>query len=127
MGNFWPRLQGRMKKQFDITTKAGILETLKHMDSDPTMKATINPISRYVIKKVAETLESVLKTTESTLQEQRQTAIDIIKAGKESGAQSVEVTLDQQVGLNFGGNVEGFPIKATMGKSGNMTIKVTYK
>ena len=116
-----------MKKQFDLTTKAGILETLKYLDSDPMMKAMGNPISRFVIKKAAEALESVMRTTESTLQEQRQTAIDIIKAGKESGAQSVEVTLDQQVGLNFGSNVGGFPIKATMGKSGNMTIKVTYK
>ena len=116
-----------MKKQFDITTKGGISDTLKYLDSNPIAQSLGNPISRFVIKKAAAALESVMSSTESTLQEQRKTALDIIKAGKESGAESVEVTLNQQVGLHFGSNVDGIPIKATMGKSGNMTIKVTYK
>lgn len=116
-----------LQDKFDITTKAGLVETLRFLDSDPRFKSMGDPISRFVIKKAAHALESFLSTTESTLQEQRRTAIDIIRAGKDSGVDSLEVTLDQQVGLHFGSNVDGIPIKATLGKSGNMTIKATYK
>lgn len=115
-------LQGK----FDITTKAGLLETLKFLDSDPRFESMGDPISRFGIKKAAHALESLLSTTESTLQQQRQTAVDIIKAGKDAGVDSLEVTLDQHVGLHFGSNVDGIPIKATMGKSGSMIIKATY-
>jgi hypothetical protein len=38
----------------------------------------------------------------------------------------LEVTLSQQAGLDFGGDIEGIPIKVMVGKSENMTLKVKY-
>lgn len=120
-----------MNRKFDVTTATGILAALKFMGEDDSgalrLGMPLGPVDRFVARKLHAFLTPILATTESTLEKQKQAAIDIIKAGKDSGVESLEVTLDQQVGLHFGSNVEGIPIKATMGKSGNMTIKVTYK
>ena len=114
-------------EKLDITTKAGLMHALEVVANDRHPFVKTGPVNRFIVRKVHQFLSDTLKTTESTLEEQRKTALDIIRQGKESGADSVEITLDQQVGLHFGSSVDGFPIKATMGKSGNMTIKVTYK
>jgi|APMI01.1.fsa_nt_gi hypothetical protein len=114
-------------EKLDITTKAGLLRALEVLADDKHPINQTGPVNRFISKKVHQFLSDTLKTTESTLEQQRKTAVDIIRQGKESGADSVEITLDQQVGLHFGSSVDGFPIKATMGKSGNMTIKVIYK
>ena len=52
--------------------------------------------------------------------------IEIIKAGKDSGAESLEVILLQKASLGFGSDIEGIPIKVMVDKSGNMTLKVKY-
>lgn len=51
----------------------------------------------------------------------------MIKAGKENGASSVEVTLDQKAGIDIESVLEGVPLNVTVGKSGKMMIKVDYK
>jgi len=50
----------------------------------------------YAGKKI---IDKVFPTTEATIEQQKKTAIEIIKQGKESGAKRIQVTLDQEAGL----------------------------
>lgn len=77
----------------------------------------------YVGKK----LYDYLATTESTIDQQKKAAVEIIKQGKESSISRIKITLDQKAGLDFGAEVEGLPVKMMMGKSGSMTLEVEYK
>ncbi len=85
----------------------------------------------YLAKKIfdrgAELIRETANSTNSTIQEQRRVAVDIIKSGKNNNASSLEVTLDQQAGIDLGSQIEGIPLKFSVGKSGKMTIKVEYK
>ena len=66
-------------------------------------------------------------SNDDTIKEQRQTAVDIIKAGKENNADEIEVTLDQNAGIDIQSEIEGIPAKIKIGKDGKMKIKVKYK
>jgi hypothetical protein len=35
--------------------------------------------------------------------------------------------MDQMVGLDFGSDIEGIPVKARIGKSGHMIVEAKYK
>jgi hypothetical protein len=54
-------------------------------------------------------------------------AIDIIKAGKENGADEIEITMSQKAGIALGSDVDGVPIEFISGASGTMKLKVKYK
>jgi hypothetical protein len=117
-----------MNTKFDLTTKEGLLEAAKQIkDKDLLLLLVpgIGPLA-YLGKKAIDAGEKLFASTEATIEQQKRAAIEIIKAGKESGAESLEVTLSQQAGLDFGSNIEGIPIKVIVGKSGNMTLKVKY-
>lgn len=62
-----------------------------------------------------------------TIAAQKQAAIDLIKAGKENGVDSMRITLDQTAAIEFGSGIGCIPIKCKIGKSGHMTIEVHYK
>jgi hypothetical protein len=81
----------------------------------------------YVAKKLFDKGARLTIPSISTLEEQKQAAIEIIKAGKEHNASSLEITLDQKVGIELGSKIEGIPIQVIAGKSGKVTIKVQYK
>jgi len=84
-------------------------------------------LAKKLFDKAAELVRETANSTESTIREQRQAAIDIIKAGKESNASSLEITLDQKAGIDLGAAFEGIPLKFSVGKFGKMTVKVEYK
>ena len=58
---------------------------------------------------------------------QRETAIEIIKAGKDNGIDELEINVSQAVGLKILSGLEGLSTDATIGTAGKMTIKVKYK
>src|ERR1043166_405725 len=51
----------------------------------------------------------------------------IIQAGKEAGVDSLRITVDQRVGVDFGVPIKGIPIKIEAGSNGKMVIEVKYK
>jgi hypothetical protein len=117
-------------RSFDLTTSVGLTEALRAA-KDPDLLLLIGGPIPYLAKKLfdkgAELIRETANSTNSTIQEQRQAAVDIIKAGKDNNASSLEVTLDQKAGINLGSEIEGIPLKFSVGKSGKMTIKVEYK
>lgn len=117
-----------MNTKFDLTTKDGLLEAanqIKDKDLLLLLVPGFGPFA-YLGKKAIDAGERLFASTETTIDQQRRAAIEIIKAGRESGAESLEVTLSQQAGLDFGSDIEGIPVKVVIGKTGNMTIKVKY-
>jgi hypothetical protein len=117
-------------RSFDLTTSAGLTEALRAV-KDPDLLLLIGGPIPYFAKKLfdkgAELIRETTNSTNSTIQEQRQAAVEIIKAGKDNNASSLEVTLDQKAGIDLGSEIEGIPLKFSVGKSGKMTIKVEYK
>ena len=117
-----------MNTKFDLTTRDGLLEAVKQLkDKDLLLLLVpgLGPMA-YLGKKAIDAGEKLFASTEATIEQQRQAAVEIIKAGKDSGAESLEVTLSQKAGLNFGSDVDGIPIQVMVGKSGSMTLKVKY-
>jgi len=105
--------------KFDLTTEEGIKSLRK------------SELIRYMPQLdlmlfIAEKAFSVFSNTD-TIKEQRQTAVDIIKAGKENNVDEVEITLDQRAGIDLQSDLAEFPLRAKIGKDGKMNIKVKYK
>ncbi|QUS61320.1 hypothetical protein [Synechocystis sp. PCC 7338] len=60
-------------------------------------------------------------------EEQRRTALEIIKAGKDKGVDELEIEVDQAVGMKLISDNEIFKSNAVIGSTGKMTIKIKYK
>ncbi len=102
--------------KFDLTTVEG-KKSAKKLAKNMGLGLHV-----FIIEKVFD-----LFSNDDTIKEQRQTAVDIIKAGKENNADEIEVTLDQNAGIDIQSEIEGIPAKIKIGKNGNMKIKVKYK
>ena len=63
---------------------------------------------------------------EKEIAEQRKVAIDIIRAGKENGADKIEITMSQKAGVGLSSDVDGVPIEFIVGASGIMKLKIKY-
>lgn len=100
--------------KFDLTNKKGIQMVQNYFCS-------INPIfalGKYVLDKFI--------GNDPSPEEQRKTAIMMIKECKRQGAKEIEMTMDSGAAANLGSNIEGVPIKIG-GRIGNKTsIKVKF-
>ena len=69
-----------------------------------------------------------LFTIKGTIKEQRKTAVEIIRAGKENGLKEIEIELDQEAGLNIHATIKEFNLdsKIQFGKNGRMKMKLKY-
>ena len=103
---------------FNLTTPDGRKQALGSFDKYGWIYAP----QIWVLKKVVDWISSP-----DTIQEQRKTAIDLIKAGRDNGVDEMRITLDQTAGVDIGAEVEGIPVKAKIGKSGEVTLEVKYK
>ena len=117
-------------RSFDLTTSAGLTDAIRAV-KDPDLFLLAGGPLPYLAKKLfdkgVELIKETAISTNSTIQEQRQSAVEIIKAVKDNNASSLEITLDQNAGIDIGSELEGIPFKFSVGKSGKMTIKVEYK
>ena len=58
---------------------------------------------------------------------QRKTVVEIIRAGKDNDASEIDFVLKESVGIKLGSKLEGLPLEFSVGKSGEMSVKVKYK
>lgn len=115
-----------MSKSYDLTTKAGLSEALSSISDHPAYQVlTFNPTA-YLLGKAFDLIKSAFDNG-PTIEAQRETAEAMIKAGKDNGASSIELTMDQDAGLSLKGKLGMENIEAKVGKSGKMTLKVNYK
>lgn len=84
---------------------------------------------RSFLTRIVVLLFSSYNTIPKEIETQRRAAIEIIRAGKDSNVEEMEITMSEQAGLNFTSAVEGLPVdlKVKAGKSGTITMKVKYK
>ncbi|MBE9204800.1 hypothetical protein IQ218_16890 [Synechocystis salina LEGE 06099] len=60
-------------------------------------------------------------------EEQRMTALEVIKAAKENNVEEIEIEVDQAVGMKLISDNEVLKSNAVIGSAGKMTIKIKYK
>lgn len=86
------------------------------------------PFDYRVVNNLIESVKVLIENLSSSeINTQKQAAIDIIRAGKDNGADSVKITMSEKNGLNLNSNKEGLPAEFSAGKSNNMTIEIKYK
>ncbi len=104
--------------KFNLTTVEGRKQALESFDKHGWIYAP----QIWLIKKAWDWIAAP-----DTIQEQRKTALELIKAGRDNSVDEMKITLDQTAGMDIGANFEGIPIKAKIGKSGKITLEVKYK
>ena len=101
-------------KDFLLSNKSGILDFIQ------------NPATALI--KMALEKGYDLLTQKDKIEAQKDMVSTLIKQGKENGVDNMEITVDNTVGLSFNGSqIDGCPIKATLGSNDKMMIKVQYK
>ena len=111
---------------FDIRTKEGRENATKFLETYKFYHPTLLTI--WLGKALFDGISSLTSgANEKEIEEQRKVAIDIIRAGKENGADEIEITMSQKAGVGLSSDVEGVPIEFIVGASGTMKLKVKYK
>ena len=101
-------------KDFLLSNKSGILGFIQ------------NPATALI--KMALEKGYDLLTQKDKIEAQKDMVSTLIKQGKENGVDNMEIIVDNTVGLSFNGSqIDGCPIKATLGSNDKMMIKVQYK
>jgi len=103
---------------FNLTTVDGRKQALESFDKYGWIYAP----GSWLAKKAWDWISSP-----DTIEEQRKTAIELIKAGRDNDVDEMKITVDQTAGIDIGTKIEDIPVKAMIGKSGKMTLEVKYK
>ena len=117
-------------QKVDISTPEGRRNAIQWLDKNGWM---LFPFTSYwLVWKAGKFLFNSAKsltseTVQKEIEEQRETAIKIIQAGKKNDVDELEITMSEKAGLSLGSSVEGFPVEVVAGTSGKMTLKVKYK
>ena len=119
---------GEKMASFDLTTQNGFNTAKDFLSSNKSgiLDFIQNPATALI--KMALEKGYDLLTQKDKIEAQKDMVSTLIKQGKENGVDNMEITVDNTVGLSFDGSqIDGCPIKATLGSNDKMTIKVQYK
>ncbi len=108
-------------QKFDLTTEEGRKTAL-------TITQILFPVPYLIGKVLFDGISSLTSgANEKEIAEQRKAAIDIIRAGKENGADEIEITMSQKAGVGLASDVDGVPIEFIVGASGTMKLNIKHK
>jgi hypothetical protein len=99
---------------------------MTHKFLDLTKKETFETVLD-VLFPARVVLREVQKYVNGSVQAQKQAAVDVIRAGRDSGVESMTIKMDRQAGIDLGANIDGIPIKMKVGDSGTVEVFVKYK
>ena len=119
---------GEKMASFDLTTQNGFNTAKDFLSSNKSgiLDFIQNPATALI--KMALEKGYDLLTQKDKIEAQKDMVSTLIKQGKENGVDNMEIIVDNTVGLSFDGSqIDGCPIKATLGSNDKMTIKVQYK
>ena len=69
-----------------------------------------------------------LFSNDTTIKNQKETALEIIKAGKQNNVDKIELVLDQSAGIDIAADIDNMAnVKAKIGTDGKMRMKIKYK
>ena len=105
-------------KEFNLTTADGRKQALETIEK---LGWGISPYP-WLAKKALEWISSP-----ETIKEQRKTAVELIKTGHEKNVDEMKITINEMAGVDIGAQVDGIPIKAKIGKSGEIILEVKYR
>ena len=120
--------KGEKMASFDLTTQNGFNTAKDFLSSNKSgiLDFIQNPATALI--KIALEKGYDLLTQKDKIEAQKDMVSTLIKQGKENGVDNMEITVDNTVGLSFDGSqIDGCPIKATLGSNDKMMIKVQYK
>ena len=120
--------KGEKMASFDLTTQNGFNTAKDFLSSNKSgiLDFIQNPATALI--KMALEKGYDLLTQKDKIEAQEDMVSTLIKQGKENGVDNMEITVDNTVGLSFDGSqIDGCPIKATLGSNDKMMIKVQYK
>ena len=120
--------KGEKMASFDLTTQNGFNTAKDFLSSNKSgiLDFIQNPATALI--KMALEKGYDLLTQKDKIEAQKDMVSTLIKQGKENGVDNMEIRGDKTVGLSFNGSqIDGCPIKATLGSNDKMTIKVQYK
>ena len=120
--------KGDKMASFDLTTQNGFNTAKDFLSSNKSgiLDFIQNPATALI--KIALEKGYDLLTQKDKIEAQKDMVSTLIKQGKENGVDNMEIIVDNTVGLSFNGSqIDGCPIKATLGSNDKMTIKVQYK
>ena len=120
--------KGEKMASFDLTTQNGFNTAKDFLSSNKSgiLDFIQNPATALI--KMALEKGYDLLTQKDKIEAQKDMVSTLIKQGKENGVDNMEITVDNTVGLSFDGSqIDGCPIKATLGSNDKMMIKVQYK
>ena len=120
--------KGEKMASFDLITQNGFNTAKDFLSSNKSgiLDFIQNPATALI--KMALEKGYDLLTQKDKIEAQKDMVSTLIKQGKENGVDNMEITVDNTVGLSFDGSqIDGCPIKATLGSNDKMTIKVQYK
>lgn len=106
-------------KKYDLTSSKGLQNAMKYIGDNVF---TINPalgLAKYVVDKFSD----LSKSWES----QRDTALELIRKGKEQGVDEMEITMSNKRGFRLNAPVDGVNIDTMIGADEKMHVKVKYK
>ena len=120
--------KGEKMASFDLTTQNGFNTAKDFLSSNKSgILGFIQNPATALIKMALEKGYDLL-TQKDKIEAQKDMVSTLIKQGKENGVDNMEITVDNTVGLSFDGSqIDGCPIKATLGSNDKMMIKVQYK
>ena len=120
--------KGEKMASFDLTTQNGFNTAKDFLSSNKSgiLDFIQNPATALI--KMALEKGYDLLTQKDKIEAQKDMVSTLITQGKENGVDNMEIIVDNTVGLSFNGSqIDGCPIKATLGSNDKMTIKVQYK
>ena len=120
--------KGEKMASFNLTTQNGFNTAKDFLSSNKSgiLDFIQNPATALI--KMALEKGYDLLTQKDKIEAQKDMVSTLIKQGKENGVDNMEITVDNTVGLSFNGSqIDGCPIKATLGSNDKMMIKVQYK
>lgn len=100
-----------MSEHYDLTNASGLNKAISPIDG-----------MIYYFK----VLKSLIGSSPTSLQ-QSEAAASVIRAGKESGVDEMDITMSHDAGLNFKAPIDGINISMKAGAEGTITMKVKYK
>jgi len=104
-----------MDSNFDLTTQNGYNSAY---DTIKNLSWLISPIGWLIWKAF---------DNDNTVEKQVELAIQLIRAGRESGLKSLKIKISNKAALQIGTNIEGIPINVGFQGDNFMELEIIYK
>ena len=107
---------------FDLTTMEGIFNVMDFLDKHALSMHSIRPL--LALHQVY-----LLSCAQhwNIIEAHKRAAIALINAGLDNNFRSIKLIVDRAAGNELGEQIDGVPLKCTLGTGGQMIVEVQYE